>query len=101
MKAITAPGQITLSKAAMAFLILGLLIPFLVLAAPAQAKLVVGSPQPVIAISADDTAIATGPAGTLIESNYFNAPQAPLGVSRSCRLPMSLFDKTRLARACN
>jgi hypothetical protein len=98
MKAITAPGQITLSKAAMALLILSLLIPFL---APAQAKLVVGSPQPVIAISADDTAIATGPAGTLIESNYFNAPQAPLGVSRSCRLPISLFEKTRLARACN
>lgn len=73
------------------------------LAVPAQAKLVTGDPQPVIAISADDTAIMTGPAGALIESNYFNAPQARIGLGRnnSCRLPLGLFEKTRLARACN
>jgi hypothetical protein len=75
----------------------------LALSAPAQAKLVTGATQPVIAISVDDTAIATGPAGTLLESNYFNAPQVPVGYGnlKSCRLPISLFEKTRLARACN
>lgn len=82
---------------------LGLSLSLLALAEPAQAKLVTGAMQPVIAISVDDTAIATGPAGALIESNYFNAPQAPVGHGslKSCRLPISLFEKTRLAHACN
>lgn len=73
------------------------------LAWPAQAKLVVGQPLPVIAISVDDTAIATGPSGALLESNYFNAPQPSLTSRRgnSCRLPLSLFEKTRLAQSCN
>lgn len=73
------------------------------LAIPAHAKLIAGATQPVIAISVDDTAITTGPAGTLVESNYFNAPQPPVGYGnlKSCRLPLSLFEKTRLARACN
>ncbi len=74
----------------------------LALGAPAQAKLVTGTPQPVLAVSVDDTIIATGPAGALIESNYSNAPQAPVARGlKSCRLPMSLFEKTQLARACN
>jgi hypothetical protein len=82
---------------------LGLSLFLPALAVPAQAKLVTGATQPAIAISVDDTAITTGPAGALIESNYFNAPQAPLGYGslKSCRLPLSLFEKTRLARACN
>lgn len=82
---------------------LGLSLSLLAFLTPAQAKLVTGATQPSIAISADDTAITTGPAGALIESNYFNAPQAPVGYSglKSCRLPLSLFEKTRLARACN
>ena len=81
---------------------LGCLLAVLALATPAQAKLVAGTAQPVIAVSVDDTTIATGPAGALMESNYFNAPQAPTGSGlKSCRLPMSLFEKTRLARACN
>ena len=73
------------------------------LALPAQAKLVAGEPPTIIAISADDTAITTGPAGAMIESNYFNAPQTQIGLGRnnSCRLPLSMFEKTRLARACN
>ena len=70
-------------------------------ALPGQAKLVTGEPQHVIAIAADDTAIMTGPAGAMIESNYFNAPQTGPGRNNSCRLPLSLFEKTRLARACN
>ncbi len=73
------------------------------LALPAQAKLVTGEPQPILAVSVEDTAITTGPAGAMIESNYFNAPQTQIGLGRnnSCRLPMSLFEKTRMARACN
>ncbi len=74
----------------------------LALAAPAQAKLTVGEPQRIIAVSADDTAVATGPAGALLESNYFNAPQSQpaFGRGNSCRLPLSIFEKTRLARTC-
>jgi hypothetical protein len=71
------------------------------LALPAHAKLVTGEPQQVIAISVEDTAIMTGPAGAMIESNYFNAPQTQIGRNNSCRLPLGLFEKTRLARACN
>ncbi|HEY4141272.1 MAG TPA: hypothetical protein VGM57_07660 [Pseudolabrys sp.] len=82
---------------------LGLLLVLPALIVPAQAKLVTGATQPAITISVDDTAITTGPAGTLIESSYFNAPHAPVGYGnqKSCRLPLSLFEKTRLARACN
>lgn len=82
--------------------VLALALGFLALTAPAQAKLVVGKPLPVIAISVDDTAIATGPAGALLESNYFNAPQPSptFGRGNSCRAPLSLFQKTRLAQAC-
>lgn len=82
-----------------AAVILALGFGFLALTAPAQAKLVVGDPQPAIAISADDTAVATGPAGTLLESNYFNA-QPTFGRGNSCRAPLSLFAKTRLAQVC-
>jgi hypothetical protein len=50
----------------------------------------------------DDTTISSGPAGALLESNYFNAPQPPLAGIRnfSCRPQFSLFEKRRLARAC-
>lgn len=68
---------------------------------PAQAKLVTGEAPVVIAVSVEDTTISTGPAGAMIESNYFNAPRTGLGRNNSCRLPLSLFEKTRLARACN
>ncbi len=83
-------------------IILALSLGFLALAAPAQAKLAVGEPHPVIGISVDDTAVATGPAGALLESNYFNAPQPSLNFGRgnSCRAPLSLFEKTRLAQSC-
>ena len=83
-----------------AAVILALGFGVLALTAPAQGKLVVGAPQPAIAISVDDTAIATGPAGALLESNYFNAPQPAFGRGNSCRAPVSLFEKTRLARLC-
>ena len=83
-------------------IILALSLGFLASAAPAQAKLVVGEPQPVIGIPVDDTAVATRPAGGLLESNYFNAPQPTqnFGRGNSCRAPVSLFAKTRLAQSC-
>lgn len=73
------------------------------LAAPAQAKLTAGEPFPLVAFSLDDTAVATGPARTLRESNYFTAPQttSAFGRGNSCHLPLSLFEKTRLAQSCN
>ena len=80
-----------------------LLASMFIYAAPAQAKLTTGEPFPFIAFSVDDTAVATGPAGALLESNYFNAPQttSAFGRGNSCRLPQSLFEKTRLAESCN
>lgn len=85
-----------------AAVILALGFGVLAITAPAQGKLVVGPSLPVVAISVDDTAIATGPAGALLESNYFNAPSPTpnFGRGNSCRAPVSLFEKTRLAQAC-
>jgi hypothetical protein len=39
----------------------------------------------------------------LLELNYFNAPPttSASGRGNSCRLPQSLFEKTRLAESCN
>jgi hypothetical protein len=63
--------------------------------APIEARLAVAS--------RDDSTINTGPSGAMMESNYFNAPQAPFTAARlfPCRLQVRIFDKTRLAQACN
>ena len=47
----------------------------------------------------NDTDVNTGPSGALLERSYFEAPQPQLNVS--CRLQLSVFDKTRLTEACN
>jgi hypothetical protein len=47
----------------------------------------------------NDTDVNTGPSGALLERSYFEAPQPHLNVS--CRLQLSVFDKTRLTEACN
>jgi hypothetical protein len=47
----------------------------------------------------NDTEVTTGPSGALLERSYFEAPQPQLNVS--CRLQLSVFDKTRLTHACN
>ncbi len=75
----------------------------LILNVPALAKYAPVEPQRPLAISADDTAIATGPSGALLERNYFNAPQTPseFGRGTSCRVQFSPFEKTRLARTCH
>lgn len=78
------------------------LVPALLALSPAQAKLAVGDSQPVIAISADDTAVATGPSGTLLEANYFNAPQPQrFGSRMSCPASLILSERSRRARSCD
>ncbi len=74
----------------------------LALGATAQAKPVPVESQPV-AISAGDSAIASGAAGAMFESDYFRAPQPPLAAGRvfPCRLQLRVFEKTRLAQSCN
>lgn len=73
----------------------------LALGATVQAKLAPPERQ-LVAISADDLTIYTGPSGAMVESNYFRAPPAPLGSSRifPCRLQLRVFEKTRLAQSC-
>jgi hypothetical protein len=47
----------------------------------------------------NDTDVNTGPSGALLERNYFQAPRPQFNVS--CRLQLSVFDKTRLTEICN
>jgi hypothetical protein len=74
----------------------------LALGAVAQAKLAPYEPQ-LIAISPDALAISTGAASATLEQDYFHAPQTPYAAGRifPCRLQLRVFDKTRLAQACN
>ena len=74
----------------------------LALGVTAQAK-----PAPVetqtVAMLSEDSTIDSGPSGAMLESNYFHAPQSPHASGRVflCPLQLRVFDKTRLARACN
>jgi len=47
----------------------------------------------------NDTDINSGSSGALLERAYFQAPQPQFNVS--CRLQLSVFDKTRLTEVCN
>lgn len=51
----------------------------------------------------DESAMLVGPVGAMLESDYFRAPPAPTAARRifPCRLQLSVFDKTRLAKSCN
>ncbi len=50
----------------------------------------------------NDVDINIGPTGAMLERNYFQAPQRQFGAgSFSCRMQLSVFDKTRLAQSCN
>ncbi|MFN3658517.1 MAG: hypothetical protein ACK4UO_14805 [Pseudolabrys sp.] len=51
--------------------------------------------------SPDVYAMFTGPAGAMLESDYFRAPRTSERRAIPCRLERSIFDKTRLAQACN
>lgn len=78
------------------------LVLFLALGAAAQAKLAPVDPHQV-AISADDMAIATGPAGSTLERDYFRAPQPAYATGHifPCRLQLRIFEKARIAQSCN
>ena len=73
----------------------------LALGATAQAKLPPLERQ-VVAISADASALDSGPFGAMLESHYFSAPQAPYAAGRlfPCRSQLHVFEKTRLAQSC-
>ena len=89
-------------KAAIAALLLAATI--LGVTAPAQAKFTPIDPAaPVTAIALQDTAIDSGPAAAMLESNYFNMRQPPLAGIRAfpCGIQTNLFQKTRLIRACD
>jgi hypothetical protein len=61
---------------------------------PAPAKRLTPSPA--------ELAIFMGPAGAMLESDYFRAPGATLAGRGlfPCRLRLDLFAKTRLAETC-
>ena len=53
--------------------------------------------------TSEDTAVLVGPAGAMLESDYFRAPRPDNSDSRRpfpCRLQLSVFDKARLATSC-
>jgi hypothetical protein len=66
----------------------------------AEAKLAPVDAQ-INAISIDSNAAETS--GAMREQAYFNTPQTPHTAGRvfPCRLPLNVFEKTRLARSCN
>jgi hypothetical protein len=51
----------------------------------------------------DDSAMFVGPAGAMLEANYFRAPPPQQRSSHSnvCRVQLRLFDKTQLAQSCD
>lgn len=67
------------------------------LGAPAQAARAPVKTPSVLA-PPDLTAIYTGPAGAMVEHDYFQAP--PSIAAGRCTVRMLVFEKTRLAQAC-
>jgi hypothetical protein len=51
----------------------------------------------------DTNAIATGPAGALLEQDYFRMPPQPNAARRilPCTVRLIVFEKTRIAQACD
>jgi hypothetical protein len=75
----------------------------LLLILPAAAQASHGSaPTKRLTPSPADWAMFTGPAGAMLESDYFRAPGANLAGSGlfPCKLDLDLFAKTRLATTC-
>jgi hypothetical protein len=75
---------------------------FLTLSAGAEAKYApVETPRPTA--PPDDSAMFVGPAGAMLESNYFRAPpqQQRSSDPNFCRLQLRVFDKTKLAQSCD
>lgn len=74
----------------------------LFLSAAAQAKLApVNSPR--LTPSPDESSVFIGPAGAMLEADYFRAPQKPVAVGRvfPCRLNLQVFEKTQIAQSCH
>ncbi|WP_162826695.1 hypothetical protein [Pseudolabrys taiwanensis] len=51
--------------------------------------------------STDETSMATGPAGAMLESDYFQAPQRPVTAGRIFPCRLQIFDKVKLAQSCH
>jgi hypothetical protein len=86
---------------AMKKVVLGIAL-LLTLSAAAQAKYApVETPRPTA--PPDDSAMFVGPAGAMLESDYFRAPpqQQRSSDSNVCRLQLRVFDKTQLAQSCD
>ncbi len=56
-----------------------------------------------LVVTSSDSTILAGPAGALLEANYFRAPPSPSTRNRvfPCRLQMRIFDKISLAQSCH
>jgi hypothetical protein len=73
---------------------------FLTLSVTAYAKLApVETPR--LTPQSNDSAVLVGPAGAMLESDYFRAPQKPAPDSHMCRLQLRVFEKTQLAESCH
>jgi hypothetical protein len=60
------------------------------------------SPAEVRSAALNDSAVNIGVAGTTLERGYFQAPQAQFNAGGfPCRVPLVVFDKTRLASSCH
>ena len=47
-----------------------------------------------------DVDINSGPAGAMLEREYFEAPGPPMNSGLPCRFQSAIFDKVRLAQLC-
>jgi hypothetical protein len=73
----------------------------LLLSTVAQAKIAPIEP-PRLSPTVGETAMYTGPAGAMLESDYFRAPQTPTasGSIFPCRMKLQYFEKTQIAQTC-
>jgi hypothetical protein len=74
---------------------------FLTLSATAHAKLAPVEEMPRSTPPSDDSAVLVGPAGAMLEADYFRAPQKPAPDPHMCRLQLRVFEKTQLAESCH
>jgi hypothetical protein len=86
-----------------AWIVLAYIFIFAASAVPAQAKLTPFETPSVSATAFDDVTVNSGPAGAILESSYFNAPQPSTASIRvfPCRSQVNLFQKARLVQACD
>ena len=56
--------------------------------------------KPVPVFARVDVEINSGPAGAMLEREYFEAPGLPMSGGMPCRFQSAIFDKVRLAQLC-